>query len=240
MSEVKKSFVNAFGTSKDTPAKQPIPEVAVDPSVIDFRSLFKQAAALIQEQSLINVDPNTISLKSMELSKAKANSLLEALHNVTLVTHSAEILNADSQKFKRVDEMSVLNPLLKAFGQAAVVGENSMRILVKKLEEAEASMKIESGSLEEEETKARILNYMQEAYGMCIDNLNKIVAGSARLIQLERFSQGRPWGAAATSRGNIGYIDALDSGAKVPENGAPGATPARALTKEEIALAIKD
>lgn len=246
----KKSFAKKFSIPKFEPALDKVskpkeaisnvPSVSLDHGAIDFKALLSKAVGIIQEQSLVGQDPASITLKSMELSKAKANSLLEALHNIVLVTHTSEILSADSLKFKRAEEMGVLKPLLTAFNQAAQAGEKSMIILVKKLTEAEENMK-EVGTLEEEETKARILNYMQEAYGACIDNLNKIVAGTARLVQLERFSQGRPWGAVGVSRGNMGYIEKLDpESAPLPDAGAVGATPARPLTREEIEGALKN
>ncbi len=252
--DVKKSFCNTFkqassakvadlAVTHTAPVATNVPAIkqsTIEPSDIDFRSLFQKATALIKEQSLIDTDPSKITLRGMELSKAKANAMLEALHNIVLVTHTAEILGADSQKFKRADEMNVLTPLLRSFSHAAMASEKSMSILVKKLEDAEESMKIESGSLEEEETKSRILNYIQQAYGACVDNNNKVVAGMARLIQLERFSQNRPWGPAASNRGNLSYIESLDSGEKVPDGAEPGATPARLLTKEEVAAAFKE
>ena len=77
--------------------------------------------------------------------------------------------------------------------------------------------------------------FAQQAHTNCIDNMMKITAGLTRLIQLERYSGGRPWGLSQSKPANITYIKGLEN----KEDGDGPKKAPRKLTKEELQNALE-
>lgn len=104
------------------------------PPIINFEVALQQALSMFSDQALLTQDPDRISLESIELTKAKANSFLDSINNLLHVAHLNELIAADKMKFKRVDELAALNPLLQSFRLAAEASQRSVTFLVKEMD----------------------------------------------------------------------------------------------------------
>jgi len=78
-------------------------------SSADLLKLFETAAQVFSDQAMVGSGAKDTTVKDLELTKAKANSFLDALNGVIEIQHQVEILSAQQQGFKRNDELRVLN-----------------------------------------------------------------------------------------------------------------------------------
>lgn len=172
---------------------------------IDFRHSYDQLVGLIREQTLMDKNPDTADLKSISLTRAKAQSFLDAVFNIVQASHLYEIIENDKSKFRRADEMAVMSPILRSLRVAAIAGEKSLTYLTGKLDVAleamenpvevtEEDRQLTSKQMQKHLVQTEMIAAIQTAHTAALENINRIVTGLTRVIQLERFSGARPWG----------------------------------------------
>lgn len=188
---------------------------------MDFAEALTTAAQLFKNQATISQDGDA-TLKDIELTRAKANSFLDALNNALEVTHLAEIITARPDEFKRLEELKAMNPMLASFQLAASVSQKSMEYLEYRLNLAYEDF----SNLDPAE-----IALLQKAYSTAVDNMNKVVAGMAKLITMQRKTGGLRLGErVSASAPSIGHIRGLEE----KDDGGDDKEP-RPLTSEEIA-----
>lgn len=217
--------------------------------VLNFSQAYNTMVELIRDQAtLSNNGHQEADLKSLQLTRAKAQNYLEAVFNVVQLSHLHEIVESDAQKFRRVEEMEVMNPLLRSLKLAAIAGEKSLTYLTRKLDVALEAMECEIEVDEQDRTlntkrmqkhllQTEMIASIQAAHTAALENVNRIVAGLTRVIQLERFSGARPWG---TKGGGVS-IDGGGGGSSKPEGGeqeAPEKPKKRQLDGPELIRAM--
>lgn len=221
------------------------------PPAIDFRSSYDQLVELIRDQAMIGKNPDTASMQSLALTRAKAQNFLDAVFNIVQASHLHEIVENDKYKFRRADEMAVMQPMLRSLQVAAISGEKSLRFLTAKLDVALAAMEDPYEVTEEDKRQdnktmqkhllqTEMIAAIQAAHTAALENINRIVSGLTRVIQLERFSGARPWGNKASitfsggeegGKGNGGDGGGVGGGKEVRKN--------RQLSPEEIMGSIE-
>lgn len=214
------------------------------PPRTDFTTLLEKALITFKEQSLMDDDAEEITLDTITLRKAKANSVLDSIQNLISMSHLNEIVAAEKHKFRREEELTAMNPLLESFKMAAISSKKTLEYLIKQQDKAMAQLAefdeeedySRTTGLGDDEESPRTLSadrvvMLQEATTRAIDNLNKVTAGLTRLIQLERFSGTRPWG---NSRG-VSQMKNSESGLLALGEESSGKKKPRKLSKAELA-----
>lgn len=209
---------------------------AINYADTDFRTLYETAMSLFSQQATQALkNNNEVDLKDIELTKAKANSFLDAINNVMAVKHELDVASAEKHKFKRKDELELLNNL-------RIVSTIQSEVCVKNAEYIRKKVYsvYDNAEARGEEVDVQELGTLNNILESNIDSSNKITAQSARLIQLERFSGSRPWGSrtyAGGSGNNIQLINTLDARKHDKERNVIDAQrldSARQLTYDEI------
>jgi len=191
---------------------------AKDLSNLDFKQVYEKAVEIFSEQALLNKKPSEVTLKDIELSRAKASNFLEAISGVLEIGHQVEILSAEQNKFKRGYELTILQKLLKSCDMQASFVEKNLTIIQERLD---ALFKNDDADPEQ-------IALLQSIMNSSIDASQKIIASMARLVQLERMSGSRPWGREKSQQTNIAMINALE-----PQSEKPKEAP-RKLTAEDL------
>lgn len=229
--------------------------VSDKPPVLNFTEAYGTIMGLIRDQAMLDPGATDVAnLKSLQLSRAKVQSYLEAVFNVVQLSHLHEIVESDKQKFKRKEEMDVLNPILRSLKAAAIAGEKSLIYLTKKLDVAlealenpveitDEDREENSITFQEHLAQTEMVASIQAAYTAALENVNRVIAGLTRAIQLERFSGGRPWGNKSSvdlgSSGAIGGSDGAGVGSSGNGAGVGGTKPSpRPLEGKELIRAL--
>ena len=165
---------------------------------LDFTKMLDRAVSLVSDQALLDEKGKT-TLASIELTKAKVDNFLSSLTHVMEISHELELMYSEKDRFKRSDELDLLNSLRKQCTMHSKLGMRNMELAQEHLERI-----IESPEVETDE----ILK-LQSVIDCNIDSTQKIIASVSRLIQLERYSGGRSWGKRKSSTNAITYIKGL-------------------------------
>jgi hypothetical protein len=189
---------------------------------LNFEGMFQHAMEAFSEQML--TPKKNISLLDIEITKAKGARFSEVLGNIMALSHDLEIMSAEKDRFARKDELALMNNLRKQCEIQADLGLKNMQIAQKKLEDCE-DMEIED------------IVRLQAVLDANIESTQKVIASASRLIQLERYSGNRPWGARQSKPANISYIQKLEE-SKDPTTGGSTTkgknTPTRKISIEEM------
>jgi len=71
-----------------------------DVANMDFREVFKKAVDIFSDQAMLSKDVSEITIKDLEISKAKANNFLDAIAGILELSRQVDILSAEKYKFK--------------------------------------------------------------------------------------------------------------------------------------------
>ncbi|TFH07779.1 MAG: hypothetical protein E4H07_08645 [Nitrosomonadales bacterium] len=199
-----------------------------DVAELDFAKVLEKAVEIFSDQAMLDKDISAISVKDLEISKAKANNFLDAIAGVVEISHQVEVISAAKDNFKRSDELNVLNSLRRS----CELGANGVEKLLTK---AVQYMEYLSELPAEEVTVEQLAN-MQAVMNENIGTSQKLIASLSRLIQLERLSGNRPYGSVRSSTLSVGHIKAFG------EEDLPGVrkSAARPLSSEELKDLIED
>lgn len=212
---------------------------------MDFKGLLDKAVEILNDQASFNTKGSEISVAKLELNKARANNFLDAIYGVVEVKHQLEILAAQEFAFKRTDELELLNTYRRTATLQAKGGERIIRMVMKRMKKLRADLAQEdpeqySSRGEYASERARIteqIALMKTILDSTVDSLQKQVATTSRLIQLERMSGNRPWSAARSKLNNLGTIKGLEDH-EGDEDSVSGEGP-REMTADELAQHTK-
>jgi len=197
---------------------------------LDFDEILKKAATLFKDQLFLNKEPSTLTLKDIEVAKAKSQNLLDALVGFVELHHHADIIAASAKRFKRSDELDVLNSLRESCAASSESLKGSIKLASMKHEQLMARLEQNADSVDASE-----IGLLQAILEANVDVMQKLVASFSRLVHLERLSGNRPWAAGKTTRTNISYIDGLDSS----DDGGKAHVKPRELTQKDLAKLLQ-
>lgn len=192
-----------------------------DVSDMDFEKVFKKAVQIFSDQAMLDKDPRNISIRDLEISKAKANNFLDAIAGLVELQHQVEVISASKHGFKRADELTVLNVMRKTCEISAQSVEKMLRKAMKHMEYIEG--------LDESEIKVEDMVNLQNLINENVGISQKLISSFSRLLQLERMSGNRPYGtvrSSSISTGHIKEFSKTDSNKSEKE--------ARPLSKDEL------
>jgi hypothetical protein len=193
--------------------------------ILDFKEMFSNAMDLFKEQALSAKNSKTIS--QLELTKAKVNNFNDSIDHITALSHTLEILGADKDRFRRKDELTILNNLRHQCEMQSNIGLANLNMVQNKM-----IAMAESGEVDAEE-----MRILQGTLDANIDSAQKVINSVSKLIQLERYSGNRPWGRKANSAPAIGYIKGLDAENETTAGGDSmrgGKTPTRKISVDDM------
>lgn len=190
-------------------------------ATMDFEKVFTKAVEIFADQAMLDKKPEEVDIKELEISKAKANNFLAAISGVIEISHQVEVLSAENDKFKRKDELAILHSLRRSCEMSAKTLEGNMQITQEKL----TAMQEDIENVEPDQ-----IFTLQTVMHSNIDAGQKLIGSISRLIQLERLSGSRPWGASKQGSLSLSLIKGLDG---ADEGGDPTKAP-RELTPEEL------
>jgi hypothetical protein len=166
---------------------------------LDFDMIYQKASEYFKE--LAGFDNDDVTITSLEVSKRKADNFLSSMSGLLEIAHQVEVLSAERDKFRRKDELEVLNSLRRACGMASNSLEHTMKM-------AQDRMNVLMNAPEGVDPESIAL--LQSVLHQSIETAQKLISAFSRLVQLERMSGGRPFGAAkAAAISNMGLIQGL-------------------------------
>ena len=173
--------------------------------VLNLKKVFDNAIAVFTDKD--------VSLPDLALQSAKTHSFLDSISGVTAASHEFEVLSGDKDKFKRVDELYLLNALREQCGEQVETNGELGKVIQTKLQEMRENST--------EFTPEEIANFM-----LVVDTHRKgtteMITNVDKLIRLERSSGGREWGPRKSINPNIGYLSGVDAMSRGLEMGANG------------------
>jgi len=205
-----------------------IPTSLTDVATIDFEKVFITAVEILSDQAMLNKDPSQVDLKELETSRARADNLLSAIGGVIKISHQVDIISAERDKFKRSDELNILNSLRRSCEDSALALEDNAKLARERLTEMMEDPK---------DVKPEEISSVQDVLHSNIDAGQKLIGSISRLIQLERMSGNRPWGNDSSSSMSISLIEGLGEKGK---GGKGKKGPIRELSPEEVYAASDD
>lgn len=214
----------------------------LDNPSLDFNGLQSKMIELINAQAMVDV--KDISLSEIELTKAKADNYLQALNNMLEIADRFELIQAQAKKFKRTDELDMLNTLRETVHLAGQIGQRNMKQAAR-VQDAILSNIDEDGLGGGVGVEA--LSGVEEILEQNVGRVSKLTATAAELIKLERESGGRPMGQNRSKVPTINYMMKLEEKAKEAKQereygvgvggsggGAGKNSAPRAMTEEEM------
>jgi hypothetical protein len=172
-----------------------------DVANIDFSKVFEKAIEIFSDQAMLDKSVSDITIKDLEISKAKANNFLDAIAGVIEISHQVDVLSAERDKFRRKDELAILNSMRRTVAtQTEALEKNAM------IASAQLSKMMETP----ETIDAERLALLQSVLNSSIDVGSKLISSASKLIHLERHSGGKPWGSNRYGVGSIKTISELD------------------------------
>lgn len=198
-----------------------------DVANIDFTKVYEKALEIFSDQAMLDKDPANISVRDLEISKAKANNFLDAIAGIIELSHQVDVIAAAKDNFKRSDELAVLNSLRRTCTLGAKGVEKLLRKSIQHMEYLE--------SLEDAEVTVQDIAGLQTIINENVNTSQKLIASMSRLIQLERLSGNRPFGSGRSGTLSVGHLK--EFGKEDPTAGAVGP---RQLSKQEVAAMLED
>lgn len=192
----------------------------IAPADIDFEGVLDGAVALFGEQAALMTKPaETITIKEIQLSKAKSENFLASIAGMIEISHTVEVLRAEKDKFKRKDELRLLNRLFKQYDRISTFSEKALDLSMDQLEALDEDF-AEEGLTEEGLQRMGMLHgYMENS----VNTLNSLARGISGLIKTERSSgaRGNELLRGGTSMNSL-MINLGDNSSKGNGNGAAG------------------
>lgn len=198
---------------------------------INFEEILTEAVTLFAQQALITRDSENVTIKDLQLAKGKADNFLSSISNMLEISHSVDLLSAEKYKFRRADELKLLNNLREQFNEAAEFSKESMKFCKDGLTRIQNKMQQEDYAITADDMAE--FNMYQGHMANSIATLNTIAKGAGQLIKHERETGGRSSG---TVKSNSTNVNAFLENLVTPEeggNGKPTKKP-RKLTEEEV------
>lgn len=189
-----------------------------DVAQMDFSKVFDKAIEVFSSQAMLDKPASEVTIKDLEISKAKANNFLDAIAGIIEISHQVEVLSAEKEKFRRQDELDILNSLRRTIAIQSKALEKNAHIAAQQLEHISSQMEDAESALAVDSERLALI---QSVLNSSIDIGSKLISSAAKLIHLERHSGGRVWGNNRYAAGNIRLIDGLDKADKT--KGKPGA-----------------
>lgn len=195
-----------------------------DKETIDYQNLLKQAAKIFASQA--GLDGKDKDLTQIETDKARANNLVDAISNALTMSHSLDLLQAEDKRFKRGDELTLLNSLFNTCKVQAHMAHKTTLKSNQFLDQLSAD--------NPEDIIAGQAIMSREA-----DITNKIIHSVEKLISLERHSGGRHYGAREASPNSMMYIKSLELAEEEKSANSKPKGQVRQLTHEEVEKLIE-
>lgn len=217
---------------------------------LNFTTLYDKALKVFSEQAMMGAEGTDIDVAALKKSKMKSENFLDAVAGILEIAHKVDLLEAQKDKFKRVDELRILNSLRTQFEKSAEFSDQILDSCRGQLEHLMREM--ETGVLDLENIEK--LSMMQGIMERAVGNLSTISSGTTRLIKSERETGGRSSG--TTGGGNninvTSFLDSFGGGGKGGSGGGgkggsdesnklpPGVTPRKIGVEELTDILEKD
>lgn len=182
--------------------------------VIDYKGVLNEAVRVFSDQALITKNSDNVTLKDLQLAKGKAENYLSAVAGLIEISHKVELLTAEKDKFKRVDELRLLNNLRNQFEKAASFSDKLMDMCMSQLESLESELMTNTKDVTGIILK---ISAVQEFMSNAIVALTNINNGTSKLIKIERESGGRSSSDVKTSNTSINTFLDRDEKDNVPK-----------------------
>lgn len=194
---------------------------------LSMDDIFNKAVEIFGEQALLTKKPEDITIADLELSRLKSGNFLESLRGLQEVSHQMEVISAEKDRFKRGDELKILNSLLRTCASSATCLEDNVNIAYEKLSDMKENIT---------DADPEKLAMLQSVINSNVDTAAKLTSSLSRLIQLERMSGSRPWGDKKLPMANAAQLSAWQEmeRSKQIEQGAYNGNGPRRFTVEEV------
>lgn len=215
------------------------------PTRENMNVLFGQASKLINKQMGLEGEKGAeegngveeekedkTSLKDLTLDRAKTENFMQGVDDMIELSHKAELLTTDAFKFKRRDELQLMQSLLNIFLRVSEFTEQRIELAVRTLEvmlAKPAAFNMDMIKLVEEQ-----LNDGLDKACVISDKIEK-------LIKTERFSGNRGWGPNMSRASRmLAFFDSISGPPKTKEEEDDEAMKrvgngGRKLTPDEVA-----
>lgn len=201
-------------------------------SSIDFKSSVENAIFVFQNHLRVASDPSS-TLEDVLLAKEKAASVLEHIKNNYELQQYRELAETYDKEFKRSDELDVLNPLLEAHKEAAILCRDNILWVGKS--KKDLMQDAENDGIIDIERQVAILN----AETLSLDNLKKVSDSFDKVLKLQKSSAMKMMGERKDSPKAVAQLTSKMSARLLEEKGAKeeedSKSPVRPLTPEEKA-----
>lgn len=188
---------------------------------IDFDGVMEKACEIFGGQALLDKKASEITLKDLEIGKAKANNFLDAVQGILEIGHQVEIMSADQNKFKRQDELDILHSLLRSVSKISGTLEKTIDVITKKIDRM----------LELEEVDIEEVTLLQGMLQVNIDSTQKVIASAGKVINIERVSGGRIWGSRTSGSSQVSVVEKLENSR---DDGVKAGEAVRAVSWDEL------
>lgn len=158
-------------------------EVGKELATDNFSGTLHSAIESLNNQLHIASKKDGVTSKDVSIAREKSNLVFDALNKAIHLSHLQEIISQNEKKFKRLDELKVLSPLLESLQQAAEMARKSVGFFLREMDK----------ELSKDEPDEVRINTLQEGYERSLSNINRTVVSLDKTIRLERLSGGRSW-----------------------------------------------
>jgi len=154
---------------------------------VDYEAIYGQALQLFGEQAKTGVNGD---IDDINLTKARTENFMSSLAGMLEISNKIELLLGNGDKFKRIDELRLLNKLRTQYEKSADFSEYMIDMCTSKLDEIKEGVE-ENGIDEETLLEAGQLSGLMSN---AISNLKTLSEGTSKLIKAERETGGRSYG----------------------------------------------
>lgn len=179
---------------------------------LEYDSILNEAIKIFTDQALITKKADEVTLQDIQLAKGKSENFLASIAGLIEISHKVELLSAERHKFKRKDELELLNSLREQFHKSAKFSNKIIDSCLSRLDALEERMSSNDTLKPEDFAEFMMLqNYMNSA----IETLTAINTGTGKLIKTERESGGRSGNDSKVTATNISnFLSGLASDSK--------------------------
>lgn len=154
--------------------------------------LIRVAMDIFGEQANISSNSSEVTSEKLQLSKARSDNFLASVSGIIEMSNKIELLQAQQYKFKRHDELRLLNNLREQYEKAAKFSNTVMNTCLNKMEDLQYNIMENQGTIDDEILMeiGALSNMMDNA----VVSLRNISKGSTELLKAERETGGRSHG----------------------------------------------
>jgi hypothetical protein len=215
---------------------------SIGTSAVDFSEMYSQSVKIFSEQARLAASPDKLNLMDLQVSRTRTENFLNAISGMLEIADKVELLGAEKFKFKRIEELAVLNSLMDRYSSATIYVKKNMDLCQKELGVLYAKMEDDgedSGLTEDDINKMSTLQRFME---QSIDMIKKLSDGTGKLIETERKSGGRKMGDDRPLVAMNSYMDSFknESTGDDKKETVVDVTPARKLSESEIRRALEN